>query len=186
LSGYKIKSLTEDEIAEMFSDTNLKMIGLVDVDIIHYLNHLIKKLDKKVLEQVTLREEFARLLTIPGVGKTLAVTISLEVGDIKRFPGPGDYVSYCRQVKSKRISNKKKKGSNNKKNGNAYLSWVYMEAACKAARYNPRAKAHFNKKLRSGHIMVAYKSLAAKIARASYHIMKDNVDYNEDLIFPKP
>jgi transposase len=186
LSGYKIKTLTEDEITGMFSDSNLETIGLVDVHTIHYLNHVIKKLDKKVLEQVTLREEFAKLLTMPGIGKTLAVTILLEVGDINRFPGPGDYVSYCRQVKSKRKSNNKNKGSNNKKNGNAYLSWVYMEAACKAVRYNERARAYFNKKMKKSHIMVAYKSLAAKIARASYHIMKDNVNYNENLIFPKP
>jgi transposase len=186
LSGYKIKTLTEEEIAVMFSDTNLKTIGLVDIHTIQYLNNIIKMLEKKVLEQVTLREDFARLLTIPGVGKTLAVTISLEVGDIKRFPSPGDYISYCRQVKSKRESNNKIKGSNNKKNGNTYLAWVYMEAACKAARYSKRAKAYFDRKKRLDHIMVAYKSLAAKIARASYYMMRDNVDYNEDLIFPKP
>ena len=188
LNGYKVKTLKEEEIAEMFSDTNLQTIGLVDVHTIQYLSHVIKKLEKKVLDQVKLRDYFERLLTITGVGKTLAVTILLEVGDIKRFPSPGDYVSYCRQVKSKRESNKKKKkkGSNNKKNGNTYLSWVYMEAACKAVRYSTRAKAYFNRKMKSGHIMVAYKSLAAKIARASYYMMRDNVDYNEDLIFPKP
>jgi transposase len=186
LSGYTIKTLTEEEVVGMFSDTNLQTIGVVDVHSIEFLNHVIKKLEKKVLDQVKLRDYFERLLTIPGVGKALAVTILLEVGDIKRFPGPGDYVSYCRQVKSKRESNKKQKGKNNKKNGNTYLSWVYMEAACKAVRYNARAKAYFNRKMKSGHIMVAYKSLAAKIARASYHMMRDNVDYNEDLIFPKP
>jgi transposase len=186
LSGYKIKTLTEEEIAEMFSDTNVQTIGVMAVRTIQYLSHIIKKLEKRVLDQVKLREEFERLLTIPGVGKILAVTILLEVGDIRRFPSPGDYVSYCRQVSSMRVSNRKKKGSNNKKNGNAYLAWVYMEAACKAARYSPRAKAYLNKKANSKHIMVAYKSLAAKIARASYYMMRDNVDYNEDLIFPKP
>lgn len=184
LNAYKIKTLSEEEIRNMFSDSNLQAIGSVNVDLIHYLNHVIKRLDTQVLEQVTLREEYSRLLTIPGIEKTLAVTIFLEVGDIKHFPSAGDYVSYCRQVKSKRISNKKKKKSNNDKNGNGYLAWAYMEAACKAARYSPGAKAFFNKKMKSGHIMVAYKSLGAKIARASYHIMKDNVDYNEDLIFP--
>lgn len=142
LSGYKIKTLTEEEIAEMFSDTNVQTIGVMAVRTIQYLSHIIKKLEK--------------------------------------------YVSYCRQVSSMRVSNRKKKGSNNKKNGNAYLSWVYMEAACKAARYSPRAKVYFNRKANSKHIMVAYKSLAAKIARASYYMMRDNVDYNEDLIFPKP
>ena len=69
------------------------------------------------------------LLTIPGIGNILGLTIMLEVGDIGRFPKVGDYSSYCRCVESKRLSNGKKKGENNKKNGNKYLAWAYVEAA---------------------------------------------------------
>lgn len=107
LNAYKLKTLNEEEIRNMFSDSILQTIGSVDVDLIHYLNHVIKRLNSKVLEQVTLRKEYSRLLTVPGIGKTLAVTIFLEVGNIQRFFSAGDYVSYRRQVKSKRISNKK-------------------------------------------------------------------------------
>lgn len=43
---------------------------------------------------------------------------------------PPDYFCfYCRCVKSNRLSNNKKKGTWNKKNGNKYLGWVYIEAA---------------------------------------------------------
>jgi hypothetical protein len=41
----------------------------------------------------------------------------------------GDYSSYRRCVESERLSNGKKKGENNKKNGNNYLAWAYVEAA---------------------------------------------------------
>lgn len=109
LTGYKVKALTEEEIVRLFSDINLQTIGLMDVQFINYLNHVIQKGEQKVLEQVQLREEFARLLTIPGVGQKLAVTIALEVGDIKRFPKAGNYVSYCRKVKTECLSNAKKK-----------------------------------------------------------------------------
>lgn len=185
-TGYKVKTMTEEEIENMFSDSNLQSIGNADIRMITHLTHLIRALEKEILDQVKLTEEYTRLLTIPGIGKALAVTILLEVGDIRRFPEPGDYVSYCRQVESRRESNKKSKGSNNKKNGNKYLSWVYMEAACKAKRYSPGAGAYFNKKAKATHVMVAYKSLGAKIAWASYHMLKNNVDYNEAIIFPKP
>ncbi len=40
----------------------------------------------------------------------------LEVGHIQRFPKVGDYSSYCRCVKSERLSDGKKKDEKNKKN----------------------------------------------------------------------
>jgi transposase len=45
------------------------------------------------------------------------MTITMEVGDIKRFQTPGDLASYCRTVDSKRLSNGKKKGKGGKKRG---------------------------------------------------------------------
>ena len=69
------------------------------------------------------------LLTIPGIGKILGITIMLEGGDIGRFDKVGNYSSYCRCVKSEKLSNKKKKGEGNRKNGNRYLAWAYVEAA---------------------------------------------------------
>ena len=65
------------------------------------------------------------------------VITMLEVGDIKRFSKVGNYSSYCRCVSSKKLSNGKKKGENNKKNGNKYLAWAYVEAAHFATRYIP-------------------------------------------------
>jgi transposase len=34
--------------------------------------------------------------TLPGVGIILGLTITIETGDIKRFPSPEDFASYCR------------------------------------------------------------------------------------------
>jgi len=45
---------------------------------------------------------------MPGIGLILGLTIALETGDFHRFASAGDYASYCRMVKSERISNGKK------------------------------------------------------------------------------
>jgi transposase len=44
----------------------------------------------------------------------------LETGHIGRFPTVGNYASYCRCVKSTKISNGKRKGQGNVKNGVVY------------------------------------------------------------------
>jgi len=46
-----------------------------------------------------------QLQTLPGVGSILALTITLETGDITRFRSAGDYDSYRRTVDSARLSN---------------------------------------------------------------------------------
>jgi transposase len=68
----------------------------------------------------------------------------LEVGHIGQFDKVGNYSSYCQCVESKKISNGKKKGENNQKNGTQYLSWAYVEAANHAIRCCPKAEKFFN------------------------------------------
>ena len=107
----------------------------------------------------------------------------LEVGDINRFLKVGNYSSYCRCVKSEKISNGKKKGKNNQKNGNKYLSWAYVEAANFANRYCNGAKRFYQRKKAKRNNIVATKALSNKICRASYYIMRDQVPFDEVRLF---
>ncbi|MFN8986358.1 MAG: hypothetical protein ACK5VR_08625, partial [Burkholderiales bacterium] len=50
----------------------------------------------------------------------------LERGEIGRFDDVGCFASYARCVDSARMSNGKKKGEGNRKNGNKYLSWAFV------------------------------------------------------------
>ena len=107
----------------------------------------------------------------------------LEVGDIRRFPRAGNYASYCRCVKSEKLSNEKKKVAGNRKNGNKFLSWAYVEAANFAIRYHSKPKSFYDRKVSRTNNTVARKALANKRARASFYIMRDQVAYDENKMF---
>ncbi|MFC1499037.1 transposase [Verrucomicrobiota bacterium] len=107
----------------------------------------------------------------------------LETGDINRFKKVGNYSSYSRCVKAKRTSNNKKKGENNAKNGNKYLSWAYVEAANFIRRYSPEAKRWHQRKAARSNSVLATKALASKLCKACYFIMKDQVDFDMQKIF---
>ena len=124
--------------------------------------HLINLIEKAVRSRIKLRDDFKHLLTVPGIGDILALTIMLEVGDINRFPKVGDYSSYCRCVKSERLSNGKKKDENNRKNGNRYLAWAYVEAAHFAKRFCPYAQTFYQRKMAKRNGIVAIKALSNK------------------------
>ena len=63
---------------------------------------------------------------------------TLETGDINRFAKAGNYASYCRAATSRRESNGKKKGIGNRKNGNKYLGWAFVEATLLLIDYEIR------------------------------------------------
>ena len=99
------------------------------------------------------------------------------------FAKAGNYASYCRCVKSQKISNAKKKGEGNRKNGNRYLAWAYVEAATFAVRYSPRAKAFHQRKRAKTNNAIATKALANKLARASFYMMRDQSAFDEKRLY---
>jgi len=183
MSAREIKKMKSQDVDGMFDCPNLAFMANNSLAAINFLKKIILDIEKKVKPQVQMRKEFLNLLTIPGIGNILGLTISLEVGDIGRFPAAGDYSSYCRCVESKRLSNGKKKGENNKKNGNKYLAWAYVEAAQFCRRYCVKAQSFYQSKAAKTKPVVAVKALSNKLSRASYYIMRDQVAFDEDKLF---
>ena len=95
-SSREIKKLKETDASNLFDDSFLVLAARNSISLIRFLNERIKEIEKEVKSHVKLRPEFKKLLTMPGIGDILGLTIMLEVGDIERFPTVGDYSSYCR------------------------------------------------------------------------------------------
>jgi len=152
------------------------------LDAVHESDRLAKKIEKQVLAFIKPTQQYLRIILVPGIGMALGMLIVLESGDFKRFPTAGDYASYCRAVKSARLSNDKKKGRNNSKNGNKYLAWAFIEAATFAARFNPRIQSWYEKKKRKSGVPKAKKALACKLSKAVWHVMNGK-DFDEKMMF---
>jgi transposase len=183
LSSNEIKKMKQASAQHLFNDPDLAFTAENNISTINFLKTKIRSIEKRILAKTKLSPQFVILNTIPGIGNILGLTIMLEVGDISRFAKAGNYSSYCRCVKSERTSNKKKKGEGNRKNGNKYLSWAYVEAAHFAMRYCPEARRFYQKKMAKSNGAVATKALANKLARASYYIMRDQVPFDKDKMF---
>jgi len=179
-----VKRLREDRISPLLEiNEDLALVGSASKESIDFLTRQIKRIEKVVESRVELKEPYRYLLTMPGVGKILGLTIMLETGVISRFPGVGHYASYCRKVTSKWSSNGKAKGKGNKKNGNKYLAWAFSEAAELARRYEGAARDYYNRKARKSNFMVAHSALAHKLARAAYYVMRDQVPFMPEKLF---
>ena len=184
LNARNIKALRKNNVAPLLSgQEDLALSGLVSKETIDYLGQQIRKVENVVLDKIKLKKRYIYLLTIPGIGKILALTIMLEVGPVERFANVGNLASYCRKVPTQWTSNNKKKGKGNKKNGNRYLAWAFSEAAEFARRYDQHARAFYNRKAAKKNFMVAHSALAHKLTRAAYYVMRDQVEFDSQKLF---
>jgi len=183
MSARDIKKVDSCDADKLFDNPFLTLAARNNISAIQFLKIRIAEIEKAVKAHIQLTPQFRYLLTTPGIGEILGLTIMLEVGDILRFPKVGNYSSYCRCVKSERFSNSKKKGEGNRKNGNKYLAWAYVEAANFAIRHYPEIQSFYQRKKVKTNGIVAIKALSNKLARASYYIMRDKVPYDEGKFF---
>lgn len=183
INSNKLKQLTEYQLETDFSDPNVRLAIGSNLVVQQCLAQQINVIEASLRNQLKLAPEFKQLTSIDGIGFTLGLTIMLETGDISRFSEVGHYASYCRCVSGARYSNGKKKSNTNAKNGNKYLAWAFIEAANFAIRYNDTIKRYYQKKLAKTKVVIARKTVAHKLARACFYMLRDQVEFDVNKAF---
>src|SRR5437867_8476462 len=179
----RLKEMEVKEAHQLYEHPANQLIAGMQIKHMDQLTESIEKIEKAVLDSARELPCYAKLTTLPGVGKILGMTITMEVGEIKRFGSAGEFASYCRTVEAKRLSNTKKKGENNSKCGNKYLAWAFVEAANFARRFSPDCLAWYNRKAAKTSNVIATKALACKLAKAAWYVMADGTDYQGTRMF---
>ena len=180
-----LKSMEPKEAKSLYEHPANQLIAKIQLEHIGALDRSVSLIEKAVLASAREIPLYEKLLTLPGIGKILGMTITMEVGEIGRFKSDGDFASYCRAVDSRRLSNGKQKGENNQKCGNKYLSWAFVEAANFATRYDENCRRWYDRKKARTSTVLATKALACKLAKAAWHVMASKTDYDATRMFPE-
>ena len=183
ISSNRIKQLTAEDIDVLLPEPDLALAVKSNLAVMRCLETHIAAMTHTVTQRVKLRAAFQDFLTVSGIGQILARTIMRETGDIRRFPAGGHFASSCRCVGSQKLSNGKRKGTGNTKNGNKYLAWAFVEAAHFAVRYNPCIKRFYQRKQAKTNTVVATKTVAHTLARACFYILRDQVPFDVNKAF---
>jgi transposase len=178
ITSNQVKRLDEEAVNQMHLPDDVALAVCANVAVIATLSSQINIVEKGLHEKVVPNPDYALLTTVPGIGQTLATVILLEVGSIERFASAGNFASYARCVDSQHMSNGKKKGEGNTKNGNPYMSWAFMEAANFALRFCAEAKSFYERKKAKANPILARKALAHKLARVCFHILKERKPFD--------
>lgn len=178
LTSHQIKRLTPDNLSLYFDHAASLFAAGHALQLMQQLTIQVEEIEGFVLSHCKDNKQYSLITSIPGIGKILGMTILLETGPIERFAQVGNYSSYARCVPTDRISNGKSKGKGNAKNGNRYLAMAFVEAAHYAAIWEPTIKRYYQRRCKKRPVMVAKKTVANKLTRACYHMLKDNAVFD--------
>jgi transposase len=179
------KKMEPKEAAKLYEHPANQLIAQVQAEHMQALEKSISRIEKGVLASAREIPLYEKLLTIPGIGRILGMTITMEVGEVDRFKTDGDFASYCRMVDARRLSNGKCKADNNQKCGNKYLAWAFVEAANYARRHDEHCRRWYDRKAAKTSKVIATKALGCKLAKAAWHVMTHQCDYDPARMFPE-
>jgi transposase len=172
----------ELDVEHRFADPSVQKSAAANLALIDCLDEQIAALEMYLTRTAKVDDvqTYHRLQSIPGVGKVLALLLLYEIHDIKRFANVGQFLSYCRLVRCSHESAGKVLGFGGQKIGNAQLRWAFAEAACLFLRARERARACKQKQHKKRGEGKALAILAAKLARAVYHLWRKAEAFDEE------
>jgi len=158
LSANGFRHLTRQQLTETFPEPTELFAVVSLIQTWRALQEKVSAMETWLAEDLRKRPDLIALRSVPGIGIVLGLTIVLESGEIARFDAVGQYTSYCRLVPALRFSNGKKKGTGNRKCGNRYLAWAWMEAANFAIRFEPAIQRWYQRNAARKPRLVALKA----------------------------
>ena len=131
----------------------------------------IKLLDKQIA--IFIKSTKTPLLSVPGIGNTLAAIILSEIGDIHRFETPAQLLAFAGMEPSTYQSgNFNANNTPMVKRGSTYLRWAVLQAARLVAMRDKTFKDFLKKKRNEGkHYNVALSHVGKKLIRVIFHML---------------
>ena len=160
-------------VAHFAGEPMVQANAALDLSLLDHYDKLLVELERRLVRQAKKEAQngFHLLLSIPGIGRVLAMTIVYELHDVHRFERVQQFASYARLVKCAKESAGKRKGTSGAKMGNVHLKWAFSEAAVLFVRHSAEAKALLARLTKRHGKGKALSILAHKIGRAAYYVL---------------
>ena len=171
----QLRELAETSIGS--SNKSLTFELQQTIRLVQSVQQEINELDKQI--KLVVDELNTPLMTIPGIGYTLAAIILAEIGDIHNFSSPTKLLAFAGMEPSTYQSGQYYASHTPMvKRGSTYLRWAIMQAARLVPMREPTFATYRNKKRSGGkHFNVAQSHVGKKLIRVIYYLLKHNTAF---------
>jgi transposase len=151
------------------------------VSVIDDLDQQIDQVNRKLRATAPDHPYVPLLMTAPGIGWVLALTIAAEIGEIERFSSPKKLVGYSGLCPKVIQSGEKDRRGPLTKSGPRYLRWAMLEATMHALRHRAYAERYQHTKRRLAKqrgAKVAQIDIARRLTAAVWHMLTTNKPFS--------
>lgn len=165
--------LSEQQLGEEEAETVAGCLRQID-----FLDGEVTAIDQKLAQWAAGSKDARRLMSIPGVGAGVAVTLMAAIGDVSRFSSPRQLVAYLGlDPKVRQSGDEPARHGRISKRGNAQARSVLVEAAWIAMR-QPGPLHAFAERIRARKgSQVAAVAVARKLACLTWQLLTNEQDY---------
>lgn len=178
--------------AEVFSKVAIQWLRQIDVppaerfildselDLLEHLNVQIKDADGMLKEVGQRDDRVRRLMTIPGLGKTLSLLVLAEIDDIDRFRGDSQLHAYAGLVPATYSSGGRTQHGPIIKASNKYLRWAMIEAVWPAIQTDVALSQYYHRLAARKGANTARVATARRLLTIVYRVLKERREYRHD------
>jgi transposase len=147
------------------------------LDLLEQIESHVAAVDEQLLQHARISESAKLLMTIPGIGVTVAIGLLAAIDDIRRFPTPQKLASYFGLVPRIRQSANHCYHGGITKAGNTTARSLLIEAAHMLSRSScPLATIYYRIRKKRSH-NVAVTALARKLVHIVWHLLTKREPY---------
>jgi transposase len=162
-----LERLVEQGVPTVWIESLRVLLGVVDD-----LERQLAVIDRELRPVACGDPRVQLLVTIPGIGELLGLTIAAEIGEIARFPNAGKLIGYAGLAPTIKQSGQSSWTGRISKAGSPALRWAAIEAAQHSWRpTNPWNRLYLESKRRHGKANPAKAAVARKILIACWHVL---------------
>jgi len=148
-----------------------------ELSLLEHLQAQIKQANRWLIGVGNKDKRVKRLLTIPGIGRTIALLMVSEIDDIKRFRSDKKLHAYAGLIPSTRSSAGRTFHGRLIKTGNKYIRWAMIEAVWPAIRSDTGLNNYFQRYSCRKGANRAKVCTARRLLTIVYKVLKEKREY---------
>jgi transposase len=148
-----------------------------ELSLLEHLQAQIKQANRWLIGVGKKDKRVKRLLTIPGIGRTIALLLVSEIDDIERFRSDRKLHAYAGLIPSTHSSAGRTFHGRIIKTGNKYIRWAMIEAVWPAVRSDTGLNNYFQRLSCRKGVNQAKVCTARRLLTIVYKVLKEKREY---------
>lgn len=168
--------LTALALAEPYAAMRTRYLALLA-----RLRESLREIERTIDQTVATTAEARLVMTVPGLGRYLALLVLAEIGEIQRFPNPKHLVSYAGLCPSTYASGQTLRHGRLTHQGSPWLRWALIEATTHLQRRRPadRLARQFQRLAQRRDAKTARVAVARELCHVVFHILSKREPYRD-------